>query len=696
MFHRLSVPTYYGGLPSGYTYLNSPSLVGGTGAPAPIDGRKTGGPNDGTYLVAFGEDALSSNVNRGVSAVAESTDLLDDYLHRDVAVTVRTATVFTFAPIPSAILTGYAFVGEFGVPNNQETRDLLVSVLDANDDEIVTPAGVKVQVAQIVDNLVDNNNVVGVTTSGFYSNPNAVFNVPIPAGTSYHIYYGERSCLAELPQGAFTNIKIRGAQEVSADVERVLRNLHAATLQDWNSPWDATIRSLARSSLDGRYRRSVLDTYSGAYDVPGSGGTITRDGQAVTMLCPEHPWNTYGVFGNGLYPDPVLACFRLQYGSPAVTNTYDVNKGGNIGLYQESPFHSYVGFDDEEYGHVAGPLVMDVACRNPQTDTLLGDNTATKIRSGEIGTVNPDALTTPTARSTIRLATGDYVWNSGHSQSIRMTDLIEVTNSTTGDIIGVFRIQAFPAQDRIQLRTLSGATPLLGLSGASSPARFRWIQPTISIGGRFRDALAGAGYALPHFFVCAPALLTDNLSLASAKELQAAFLAADASPGTDFDAMGWGGFGLSNGLWNVGGRLKGDGGIQTLHGRQQFNLISRNHLDFSYVAGTHTHTWFPLLQGSQVTLTSDAAIGAATDLTFEINTLLYTPTEGDEFDLIFTIAPSDVGPITLTWPADFIFSGSDGIVPSSNPDVVANVIKYRFRYVARTAVTGWLAERTDY
>ena len=64
-FHRLGVPSYFGGLPGGYDYINN--AISGT--PANADGAKSGGPNAGTYFVAFGEDATSSDFNRANKAL---------------------------------------------------------------------------------------------------------------------------------------------------------------------------------------------------------------------------------------------------------------------------------------------------------------------------------------------------------------------------------------------------------------------------------------------------------------------------------------------------------------------------------------------------------------------------------------------------------------------------------------------------
>ena len=60
VFHRLAVPTYFGGLPAGYDYVNNAT----SGTPAYANGALTGGTNVGSYFVGFDDDATSANANR--------------------------------------------------------------------------------------------------------------------------------------------------------------------------------------------------------------------------------------------------------------------------------------------------------------------------------------------------------------------------------------------------------------------------------------------------------------------------------------------------------------------------------------------------------------------------------------------------------------------------------------------------------
>ena len=124
-FHRLNTPPG-GALPAAYDYLNRPGdpSVGGSGVPALADGKRSGGPNDGTYLVAFGEDATSAALNRGLSALAENTDQLDDLMRRALAVPAVTQ-VTGAAGEQTLVIDGASAPIFCGPPGTANTADAL-------------------------------------------------------------------------------------------------------------------------------------------------------------------------------------------------------------------------------------------------------------------------------------------------------------------------------------------------------------------------------------------------------------------------------------------------------------------------------------------------------------------------------------------------------------------------------------------
>jgi len=699
MFHRLTTPTYYGGLPSGADYLNTPTdpSVGGSGVPAYFDGKKTGGPNDGTYFFAFGENATSNFCNRGLHALGENTDELDNMLRRDLAITARTVDASSGAPVSSITLTGYVFVGAFGTANTQATRDALISILDSSDNEIITEYGVKVQALLVSDGT---NNVVGTQTSGFYNGPTIGLNTPIPAGVTYRVYYGERSSLAALPMDAFTSIKIRGAQEVPAAIEQILKSLHTSTISaNWNDPWVATINSLARGGLDARYRLSTYDNYSAPpLDTPGSGSSITRDGPAVTFPLPEYLMNQQG---STLlpYPDPFMACLRLEYPTTNVGVAYNKNLGGDVGIMQISPYVSTADANEHTSTEVAGSLLFAGVPRDVRASALGGNTAVTRVDVTTTAILNPDSGTTAVARSTIQLNATDYFRVAGGNSIRRHFDMLEVTEIATGNVLGVFRVYQFPADNRVELLAPTGAVPSIGVSGSFTPVRVRWIQTTVSIGGR--HAAANGQYGVPHFVVAQPSYLTDGYD-SNAFSVDAAFLSAlggyhravGATSFNGFAAMAWGGFD-STGAVSYAGYLQGDGGVYCLGGRQQLNLPGRTSAPYASGTGGRTCDWYLGASGNFVEIyTSGAAWTTSTTLTFAYHeTAGFVAQSGDEFELLVHIPPGSTGPVQMAWSLPALFSGSDAIIPTSNTTLGTVTVRYRFVYSG--VRSSWIATRTD-
>lgn len=194
-FHRLTVPTYLGGLPAGYDYINNAL----SGTPAPADGAKVGGTNAGTYFDAFGEDATSSNANRGNQALAQNCDALDDVVSGSLPV-LDEQTYANAGGMASAVVTGSVFVGAFGTANNQIMRDRLILVTEKTSDKQLIVSGTAVQAALIHDGASANQ--VGQSTSGFYTNPTVNFNVTIPGGTDFRIVFARRSTLVSIVPSA--------------------------------------------------------------------------------------------------------------------------------------------------------------------------------------------------------------------------------------------------------------------------------------------------------------------------------------------------------------------------------------------------------------------------------------------------------------------------------------------------------------
>ncbi len=583
----------------------------------------------------------------------------------------------------------------------EDQRDQLVSVLDGSDNEIL------VGTAKLVASLIQDglsNNVVGTQTSGFFNSPTVNFNVPIPAGTTYRVYYGSRTNLATLPLDALTSIKIRGAQEIEASVERVLRDLHSTAVgTNWDDPWIATVNSLARTGLDGRYRLSTADPgASPALNTPGNGGTILRDGPAPAISYPSVDLTATGTVGVSRYPDALLAAWRVRRASPIVGTTYNSALGGDHGLVQESTYHNYVDSAEVAFTHVTNSLLLDVVPRSITASTLGGQPVLSRINAAAVASVNPSAGTDATSRRTIQLAAGDFIRNASGHIGVRVTDLLEVTDNVTSLMVGTFRLDAILTDSSFTVKTVTGAIPPLGPSGAAAAIKVRWLQTAVSVGGQNLAGVGGVLSGIPSMFVAQPGLLTDDPN-SNAVCTAAMFLAAmsqrtlGAVGDSHFQALQWGGFDTT-GNPALFSSLLGDGGIDATAGRHRFNLICRKSIFSQAIAnGGGTVSWEPYTFGSSVNIYWTAGLTSDSPIVFTVNTVLgYVPKNGDQFTVMIQIAPSTSGKITITWPGTFIFSGDDGVIPPYNFTGEFIIVRYLFEYQTTPAGGGWWATRTDY
>lgn len=192
-FHRLVVPTYFNGLPAGYNYINNAL----TGTPAPADGARPSGPNAGTYFVGFGEDGRVIAANRGLKALAENTDLLDDLIRRDLgAPTVLSATAGG-GGTTSINLTGPLWAGAAGTANSVLGIRTFVHLTDANDNEIYSGAS-ECQVTAITGATPGDEWVGNITLT---------VSPAIPAATVYKVHYYARKAVATVDKDIFSRAR---------------------------------------------------------------------------------------------------------------------------------------------------------------------------------------------------------------------------------------------------------------------------------------------------------------------------------------------------------------------------------------------------------------------------------------------------------------------------------------------------------
>lgn len=203
-FHRLTVPSYFGGLPSGYDYINNAT----SGTPANANGVLTYGPNIGSYFIGFGDDATSADGNRPAQALAQNTDYLDNLMRSDLVQMARTpSSTVSGSPQTSVTITG---TGNIWLGSGGYSFEDLFHVVDSNERDIEV-SGTKVVVSAIS---------AGGTLGGGFATANVTLtlNVGVPVGVTFYLYYCSRTNLATLPIDAMTVPFMRNSDAVDGSV----------------------------------------------------------------------------------------------------------------------------------------------------------------------------------------------------------------------------------------------------------------------------------------------------------------------------------------------------------------------------------------------------------------------------------------------------------------------------------------------
>jgi len=161
----------------------------------------------GSRAVEFGEDGLSSAVNRGLYALGKN----DEYIQERMEEQIARPDFVTFTPAggngDEYTFSADVWCGDtFYTPEDQSVRDSLISVLDEKYNDLIDPTtGDKIVVREIKDALS-----VSQVGSGFSTNPIVTFrkvdpvtgalgaNYTIPDGTVVWLAFGRAATLDEL------------------------------------------------------------------------------------------------------------------------------------------------------------------------------------------------------------------------------------------------------------------------------------------------------------------------------------------------------------------------------------------------------------------------------------------------------------------------------------------------------------------
>jgi hypothetical protein len=580
-FHRLSPAPYFVSLTAGeydllphYNYINDPEHNGGTGQAAAADDVKLYGPNQGSYYVAFGEDAIGLYANRPAQALALNTDFLDNLMHQDLAlptVYVVTATGTNQITVPEPISgAGGVFLGGTPTSPADDFTDLF-HLCDVEDEDLTLvylPTGAPLPIVVIAA----HDNGTPSSASPYFSGGSVTltFNASIPTGTVVRIYYGMRSNLASLPPDALTYTNIRTLTNLSYQTEEIFAELQGPEVL--GIPWDgpggmaspgflSTIWDLSMSGLNERYNRSttadatsppVIDPPEdywpttgvdyGPLNTAGAGGWIKRTGPALT------------VYSGNTHQDPLGALFSAK--------SWDTSaSGGVVGFAAYGSRLSGINTAESSTGRIPGTALFAGLWPHDTETGLPSANFLTRIPAGTGALLACSGSNNP---AIVTLSVG-FFYNTSNESAIAVGyDLLEVTYASGK--VETFVIVGLSAGNNqvAMLRYPDGTVPT---SASGQDVTVRWVSTSFAVGDgagpyhstKYSDTspvlLDGLYYQVP------PVLTSIPSSYDTVPRLPAMFSAQD----TDYDspALMWGGF---NNLAPTSGpdlpsMLTGDGGM---------------------------------------------------------------------------------------------------------------------------------------
>lgn len=301
--------------PDGTTYgfINVTSGGTGSGGSAPADLAKVGGPNQGTYFWAFGEDATSGDGNRGYRAISQNVDVLDDLFHNSFG--VPTYRQFTAAGPTTSVTIPAGDLPYVGDTPAVPIGDLFV-VTDTRGNELFIPPTTNVVVSSIAGAAIGD----GFPTAAVTLN----FNTAIGAGapwSTFRVHYRVHKYLSKATPDPI------GRRQVGAP-EKVLEQLYAlngspAANLWWTSAYVSNIWELSLSGLNERYnRKKTADTNpaqpAGAgfpsigHNVSGSGSWFMRTGRAMSGWTQRDFYSMPILSGKIKYLDPLDAIWTAH------------------------------------------------------------------------------------------------------------------------------------------------------------------------------------------------------------------------------------------------------------------------------------------------------------------------------------------------------------------------------------------------
>jgi len=582
-FYRWSQPAWFGATtitPStvtptaqdngiDYLFLNVKASGVGSGT-APVGGQVPEGSNRYTFMVALGEDATSSSVNRAIQALAANTDIIDDSLNEDRVHAVR--LMFEVA-VDSDTITLPAGVYMGPVGSDLTLTDNLINLFILTDEEGIelVVAGDPVRVQSCSESTSPGYSAGGETIT---------FTQEIPANTYYLLSYAPFR-LSDPSEELWRVPLLPALASVSGQTVVAIAAIHGDGLS-WGAPPPASLRTLVRRGLQGIYANgtsvaampSLVFPYYGTAsteDVAGSGAVFSRTGPAMAGLSETDMQVTTPL------KDPLGAVWLgyLRDTNPGNGTSTHAFVAGSRSFVSITPGVRHTDGGSSDYA----PALAHFAAFLEHSDTYgIETNLYTKIQPGAAATVQRVA-----GLDALVLDTGGDDWFAKSVSGTTRTglvvgsSLIEVEWINPSDPLTpassarrMYRIQTVVDVNTVYVMGVDG-TPVNFPASLTAATVRRVLTPTFLAGSGFGEfqSFKGNGYADsleqgPLFCVVPPLIsveLTETVSFA------AAYFGASARSSGAY-ALSWGGYesniaGTSPGRYLRSGHLRGDGSLYT-------------------------------------------------------------------------------------------------------------------------------------
>lgn len=575
-----AVPIPVGGTvvqPDGTTYgfINVTSGGIGSGGSAPADLAKVGGPNQGTYFWAFGEDATSGDGNRGYRAISQNVDVLDDLFHNSFG--VPTYRQFTAAGPTTSVTIPAGDLPYVGDTPAVPIGDLFV-VTDTRGNELFIPPTTNVVVSSIAGAAIGD----GFPTAAITLN----FNTAIGAGapwSTFRVHYRVHKYLSKATPDPI------GRRQVGAP-EKVLEQLYALNGSPapnlwWTSAYVSNIWMLSLSGLNERYRRSRTADADPAqpagagfpsvgHNLPGSGSWFMRTDRAMSGWTQRDFFSTVGVGSKVKYLDSLDAIWTAHLEDFRNENGAGISHGfgGASG---------FVTYGSRRLNNtVQGPLLFGDM---PGLAKFMGLSQRRDAYNdaGVLTSITPDStvafdLTSSPGSVLLVLSGTDYFHRLEGGQprtAIAINhDMLEVehtdTNGNTSRRTYVVSGLDVAVPKKCSIVQVDGELP--DAANGSTGVLRRWLTMEFFVGDgvdEYRQSRGLTSGHLPKGFVFAqPPVLTTTPGNNVAPS-PALFFAQDRTLGT---SLSWGGFdnlvSVPGGRYRVSGSLKSNGDITSTAG----------------------------------------------------------------------------------------------------------------------------------